>query len=62
MHTRWSLKLEDKVTGRIADALDRISGAGAADYADYREQCGYIRGLRESLQLAQEVDAEILGG
>lgn len=62
MHTRWAVLFEEKVNERARQIVEHVSNGGATDYAGYREQVGYLRGLSEAVKLVEEVDSIVVGG
>lgn len=52
------LKLKDEINNRA----DSLAQGGAKDYAEYRENCGYLDGLRWSITAVYEVNKLITGG
>lgn len=38
--------LQRKINERIEDIIESIASGGSKDFAEYKEKCGVIRGLR----------------
>ena len=43
----------------LADGI--VSGTGIADYAEYRERVGHLRGLDEAIRACEGIEAELHG-
>lgn len=57
--TRFHSILEDKIEEAIEiRSFSLVSGA-ASDYASYKENVGYISGLRDALKLCDEIESEL---
>lgn len=59
------LTFHRNLQARLGEALEQhaaelITGR-ATDYADYRHRVGRIRGLKDALMLAKDVNDEMLG-
>lgn len=52
------LKLQDEINNRV----DILAQGGAKDYPEYKENCGYLDGLRWSINAVYEVNKQITGG
>ena len=59
MKTLFHARLEIKVKQAISDREQDIGRGGIADYSAYREQVGYLHGLRTALDLCDEIEREI---
>ena len=42
--------LTDKITAELAAAQDHLSSGAVKDFAEYRDLCGFIRGLEVALR------------
>jgi len=51
--------LMTKVNNRIEDLKDSVSNGSAKDYAEYRELCGVIRGLRSAQVEVQDLASRL---
>jgi len=49
--------LSSKINERIQNTEASLSSGSAKDYAEYRELCGVIRGLRSALMECQDLAA-----
>ncbi|NDG25785.1 MAG: hypothetical protein EB120_01245 [Proteobacteria bacterium] len=49
--------LSSKIDERIQNTEASLSSGSAKDYAEYRELCGVIRGLRSALMECQDLAA-----
>ena len=47
--------LEQKYKETLTSARDHLCGGGAKDFAEYRETCGYIRGVETALREVQDL-------
>ena len=47
--------LHKKIQDRIQNLNDSVSNGSAKDYAEYRELCGVIRGLRSAQMEIQDL-------
>lgn len=54
--------LEKKMKDSLSGAQERLCGGGAKDFAEYRETCGYIRGLETALREVQDLARNYLEG
>lgn len=57
--TRFHTLLEAKIEKAIDDTAASIATGSCADYASYRDQTGYIRGLNDALKLADDIAGEV---
>ena len=56
--TRFHALLEAKINEAVENrSISLVSGA-ATDYAHYRENVGYILGLRDALKIGDDIEAE----
>ena len=51
--------LHHKLQERILNLNDSLSKGSAKDYAEYRELCGVIRGLRSAQMEIQDLESRI---
>lgn len=52
-----ALQLADtKIRQDIAKHQEQISGGVAQDFAQYKDRCGFIRGMQESLTIIEQVN------
>ena len=56
--TRFHSILESKINEAVENRSKSIASGDASDYAHYRENVGYIRGLQESLKICDDIAAE----
>lgn len=52
------LKLQEEILNRS----ESLAQGGAKDYAEYRENCGYLDGIRWSITAVYEVNKILTGG
>lgn len=57
--TRFHSLLEHKINERVESRIESTISGAAEDYARYREQVGYISGLKDALRLAEDVEREM---
>lgn len=57
--TRFHTLLRVKVESAIENRSASIAAGEAADYPDYFKSVGYIQGLKESMELAKEVERDM---
>lgn len=57
--TRFHELLERKIKEAVETRSDSLASGHAADYPVYRENVGYINGLKEALTLADDVEREL---
>lgn len=55
-------ELEDLLDKDYKEKLRHLGDGLAADYADYRERCGYLRAIRETGELCKMVAKKLYGG
>ena len=58
VQTRFHTLLRHRIEEEIRKCSDQAMAGGAIDYATYREQVGYIRGLRDVLTLCEDIERE----
>ncbi len=51
--------LQKKIQDRIQNLNESVSNGSAKDYAEYRELCGVIRGLRSAQMEIQDLESRI---
>lgn len=51
--------LQKKIQDRIQNLNESVSNGSAKDYAEYRELCGVIRGLRSAQIEVQDLESRI---
>lgn len=56
--TRFQLALESRVKEAVENRSISIANGDVTDYAHYREQVGYIRGLQDALKIGEEIESE----
>lgn len=56
--SRFHSLLETRIHETIASKGDSLVAGAAIDYATYRDMAGYIRGLRDALVIADELETE----
>ena len=61
MHSIWYGRLIARLDDIRKDSIAYITEGGALDFAAYRYHVGYLKGLEDARQLAEEVDNEQLG-
>ena len=59
MATRFHLLLEKKIDEAIQNRTVSLASGAAADYPHYKENVGYINGLRDALNLCDEVEQDM---
>lgn len=52
--------IELKIKESLVSARERLCGGGAKDFAEYRETCGYIRGLETAQREVQDLARNFL--
>lgn len=58
MKTRFHAQLEAKINEAVENRSKSIASGDASDYPHYKENVGYILGLRDALKLCDEIAAE----
>jgi hypothetical protein len=61
MQSRWRQQVDDKVTDLIEKRLVELGHGGAADYPQYQMYVGYIKALRDVLEITKTVDQDMIG-
>ena len=61
MHNIWYGKLARRLDEISRDSIDRITQGACGDFAWYKYHVGYLKGLRDALEAAEEVDREQMG-
>lgn len=56
--TRFQSELEARVKEAVENRSISIANGDVTDYAHYREQVGYIRGLRDALKIGEDIEAD----
>lgn len=56
--TRFHSLLEERIIKAVDSMAMSLASGEASDYPAYRESVGYIRGLREALNLCDEIEGE----
>ena len=56
--TRFHAQLEAKINEAVENRSISIADGAATDYPHYKENVGYIRGLRDALKFCDEIEAE----
>ena len=49
-------RLKDKVDEAIAESQKLLAIGMAADWSDYKERCGYLKGLRKARDMIVDLD------
>lgn len=62
MEPRSHAVLRQKIEEEILTRTGHIVSGSAKDYAQHREDVGYINGLETALKLLDETNTEISGG
>ena len=57
--TRFHNLLTERVNAVINEYITSLIGGQAADFASYRESCGYIRGLNDALKLCEDIERDL---
>jgi hypothetical protein len=57
--SRFHNLLRERVQKAIIEYSDSIIGGQAKDFADYRDACGYIRGLNDALRLCEDIEGDL---
>jgi hypothetical protein len=61
MLSRQETLVINKITDEIETRKDLIASGSLTDYNEYRENCGFIKGLKTAIELIHEVNKEITG-
>ena len=56
--THFHAKLEARINEAVENRSISIAEGAATDYPHYKENVGYIRGLRDALKFCDEIEAE----
>lgn len=56
--TRFQAALEARINEAVESRSISIVDGAAVDYAHYKENVGYIRGLRDALKLCSDIEGE----
>lgn len=57
------LQLADmKIREDVAAYTEQVASGVASDYAQYRDRCGFIRGMNEALVILQSVNKSFFEG
>ncbi len=59
MKTRFHSLLEAKINEVIAKYSEIVLSCGCASIESYRAEVGYLRGLKDALKLADEVEGDL---
>lgn len=57
--SRFHLLLIEKIRSAIEDHGASIICGQAKDYAEYRDACGYIRGLNDALRICEDIEGDM---
>lgn len=49
-------RLKEKITEEINDEQKRLATGMATDWADYKERCGLLKGLRRASDMIDDID------
>lgn len=47
--------LDERISDSLSAAQDSLTSGSAKDFAEYREACGYIRGLETALREVRDL-------
>lgn len=56
--SRFHTLLKQKVTEHMKSRIESLIAGSPGDYPAYREHVGYLRGLNDALELADEINKE----
>jgi len=56
--TRFHALLEARIKEAVENRSISIAEGAAVDYAHYKENVGYIRGLQDALKFCDDIEAE----
>lgn len=59
MTTRFHSLLEKKIEETLQSRMASLASGAAADYPLYKENVGYMNGLRDALKLCDEVEQDM---
>ena len=62
MLTRAEQILLKKLSEQIESRADMIASGGVSDYPEYRENVGFIRGIKTAISLLEETNSELTKG
>ncbi len=54
--------LKDKIEEQCSSAENFLSNAGPKDYAEYKEVCGLLRGLRSAQAIIEDLSRNYMDG
>lgn len=57
--TRFHALLEQKIAEAIENRSISVASGVCTEYANYRENVGYIKGLQAALALCDEIESEL---
>ncbi len=57
--TQLFRKLEARVRDKVKSVGDTILGGAPESYEDYKYWVGYLRGLEDALEIADEIEGEL---
>lgn len=57
--SRFHRLLAEKIKAAAEAHGDSILCGQAKDYAEYRDGCGYIRGLNDALRLCEDIEGDL---
>jgi hypothetical protein len=58
-NSRFHNLLTERVRIVISEFSETVVGGQAKDYAEYRDACGYIRGLYDALKLCEDIESDM---
>jgi hypothetical protein len=61
MQSVWYGRFVAKLAEKHDEVTAHLVGGGAASHEAYRQLVGYLNGIKDALQIAAEVDRQILG-
>ncbi len=57
--SRFHNLLREKVNKTISEYTESVISGLMRDHADYRDSCGYIRGLKDALRLCEDIEQDL---
>lgn len=57
--SRFHNLLREKINAAMEGHSASLICGQAKDYADYRDGCGYIRGLNDALRLCEDIEGDL---
>lgn len=56
--TRQHSLLEKQIETHRREIMESVGSGACKDHADYRDQCGYLRGLEDALKMMDNISEE----